>query len=64
MRSTLSDIENLGWDVNQKGLNGAPKIRLITHDQIHGSIKKNLVLLGLGYEVCSEHQAKIARIYP
>ena len=43
-------LKRQGWDVNLKGLNGAPKIRMITHDQIHASIKKNLVLLGLGAE--------------
>jgi len=41
-------LKNLGWDVNTKGLNGSPKIRIITHKQIHASIRKNLVLLGFG----------------
>ncbi|MEL6925861.1 MAG: aminotransferase class V-fold PLP-dependent enzyme, partial [Bacteroidota bacterium] len=43
-------LHKLGWDVNKKGLNGAPKIRIITHHQIHASIRKNLVLLGFGDE--------------
>ena len=43
-------LKNLGWDVNKKGLNGAPKIRIVTHQQIHASIRKNLVLLGFGDE--------------
>lgn len=43
-------LQNLGWDVNKKGLNGAPKIRIVTHTQIHASIRKNLVLLGFGDE--------------
>jgi len=43
-------LKNLGWDVNTKGLNGSPKIRIITHQQIHASIRKNLVLLGFGDE--------------
>jgi len=38
------------WDVNKEGLNGAPRIRIITHDHIHSSIKKNIVLLGLGLD--------------
>lgn len=47
-------LEKMGWNVNQKGLNGAPKIRIITHEQIHASIRKNLVLLGFGDE-CIEY---------
>ncbi len=43
-------LQNLGWNVNKKGLNGAPRIRIITHEQIHASIRKNLVLLGFGDE--------------
>ncbi len=43
-------LRKLGWDVNKKGLNGAPKIRLVTHRQIHASIRKNLVLMGFGDE--------------
>ncbi len=47
-------LKQQGWNVNKKGLSGAPKIRLITHNQIHASIKKNLVLLGFGDE-CIEY---------
>lgn len=47
-------LEGMGWNVNKKGLNGAPKIRVITHQQIHASIRKNLVLLGFGDE-CIEY---------
>jgi len=49
-------LKNLGWNINKKGLNGAPKIRIITHTQIHASIRKNLVLLGFGDE-CIEYLA-------
>jgi len=41
---------NQGWDVNQKGLFDAPKIRVIAHKQVHASIKKTLALLGLGIQ--------------
>ncbi len=41
-------LKNQGWDVNSQGLSGAPKIRVIAHDQVHSSIKKTLALLGLG----------------
>lgn len=43
-------LQKVGWDVNKKGLNGAPKVRIITHRQIHASIRKNLVLAGFGDE--------------
>lgn len=56
-------LKKLGWDVNKKGLNGAPKIRIITHDQIHASIRKNLVLLGFGDEtieyVASDNEGRL-----
>lgn len=43
-------LKNLGWDVNLKGLNGAPKIRIIAHQQVHSSISKALALAGFGKE--------------
>ncbi|WP_204263162.1 pyridoxal phosphate-dependent decarboxylase family protein [Spongiivirga citrea] len=41
-------LKNLGWDINKKGLNGAPKIRIIAHDQVHASVKRTLTILGFG----------------
>ncbi len=41
-------LKNQGWDVNVQGLNGAPKLRIIAHRQVHSSVKKTLVLLGYG----------------
>lgn len=43
-------LDNQGWDVNTKGLIGAPKIRIIAHAQIHASVKKTMAILGLGIE--------------
>ena len=43
-------LNNVGWDINKKGLAGSPPIRIITHEQIHASIKKTLTLLGFGTE--------------
>ncbi len=43
-------LKNAGWDINVQGLNGAPKIRVIAHQQIHSSIKKALAILGFGSE--------------
>jgi len=37
-----------GWDVEQRGLCGAPRIRVVTGDQRHGTIERALRLLGLG----------------
>ncbi|MGW9685058.1 pyridoxal phosphate-dependent decarboxylase family protein [Flagellimonas sp. 2504JD1-5] len=41
-------LKKQGWHVNEKGLNGAPALRIIAHDQIHASIKKTLAMLGYG----------------
>lgn len=37
-----------GWDVEQRGLVGAPPIRILTGDQRHGTIERAVRLLGLG----------------
>ncbi len=41
-------LKNLGWDVNKNGLNGAPKLRILAHEQVHASVKKTLTMLGYG----------------
>lgn len=41
-------LQNNGWDINQQGLNGAPKIRVVTGHQTHGTVVKAIALLGLG----------------
>jgi len=41
-------LQKLGWDVNQQGLFGAPKIRLILGKQTHGTVSKAISLLGFG----------------
>jgi glutamate/tyrosine decarboxylase-like PLP-dependent enzyme len=41
-------LQNLGWDVNQQGLFGAPKIRLVLGKQTHGTVAKSISLLGFG----------------
>ena len=43
-------LKNLGWDVNIKGLNGAPRIRIIAHEQVHASIQKTFAILGFGQD--------------
>lgn len=37
-----------GWDVERKGLAGAPQIRILSSNQRHGSIERAVRLLGLG----------------
>lgn len=39
-----------GWDVSQKGLYGAPPIRILSGSERHGSIARAVRLLGLGLE--------------
>jgi glutamate/tyrosine decarboxylase-like PLP-dependent enzyme len=41
-------LKNKGWDINQKGLFGAPKIRIITGNQAHSTVLKAIGLLGFG----------------
>lgn len=41
-------LSRLGWDVEAKGLYGAPELRVVVSDEIHVSLTKALSLLGLG----------------
>jgi glutamate/tyrosine decarboxylase-like PLP-dependent enzyme len=41
-------LERLGWDVNSRGLFGAPPIRVVVGAEAHGTVFKALALLGLG----------------
>ncbi|MDA9346330.1 pyridoxal-dependent decarboxylase [Porticoccaceae bacterium] len=54
---------NQSWDFNQRGLNGAPKIRVIAGDQAHGAVIKAVALLGLGLDniewVDSDDQGRV-----
>jgi glutamate/tyrosine decarboxylase-like PLP-dependent enzyme len=43
-------LQKLGWDINQQGLFGAPKLRLILPTQTHGTVTKAICLLGLGQD--------------
>lgn len=45
-RHTL--LKRLDWDVNTKGLFGAPPFRVVVSRQAHGTVFKALALLGLG----------------
>lgn len=41
-------LARLGWDVEQDGLVGAPRIRVLTSSEYHGSIDRAIRFLGLG----------------
>ncbi len=41
-------LDKQGWNVNEFGMNGAPKVRVLAHDQVHASVKKTLAMLGFG----------------
>jgi len=41
-------LKRLGWDVNSKGLFGAPSFRVVVGEQAHATVFKALALLGLG----------------
>jgi glutamate/tyrosine decarboxylase-like PLP-dependent enzyme len=43
-------LEKQGWDVNKKGLAGAPPFRIVLGRQAHGTVIKGLALLGIGSE--------------
>lgn len=43
-------LQNNNWDINKKGLNGAPKVRIVAGRQAHGAVIKAIALLGLGID--------------
>ncbi len=43
-------LMNQGWDVESRGLYGAPEIKVVVGDEVHVSALKALSLLGLGRE--------------
>ena len=45
-RNTL--LGRLGWDVSERGLFGAPPIRVVLSEQAHGTVRKALAILGIG----------------
>ncbi len=56
-------LEKNNWDINQKGLYGAPKIRIVTSKQAHATLLKAVGILGLGQEsiefVATDTQGRI-----
>lgn len=47
-RNTI--LKSHGWDVIEKGLFGAPAIRIVLGEQAHATVFKSLAILGIGAE--------------
>lgn len=43
-------LSRAGWDVERKGLTGAPELRVVVSERIHVTVTKALRLLGFGQE--------------
>ena len=41
-------LENAGWDVEQDGLSGSPRVRVVASIERHATVDRSLRLLGLG----------------
>jgi glutamate/tyrosine decarboxylase-like PLP-dependent enzyme len=41
-------LARVGWDVNRDGLTGAPRLRLLTSSEVHGTTTRAAKLLGIG----------------
>ncbi len=41
-------LARAGWDVNRDGLAGAPSIRVVTSNEVHGTCTRAVKLLGIG----------------
>ncbi|MDH3633748.1 MAG: aminotransferase class V-fold PLP-dependent enzyme [Gammaproteobacteria bacterium] len=44
------NFERLDWDINRRGFAGAPRLRVITGKQAHGTVSKAIALLGFGID--------------
>jgi glutamate/tyrosine decarboxylase-like PLP-dependent enzyme len=43
-------LAGLGWDVEARGLHGAPEIQVVVGEEVHSTVLKAVALLGLGRE--------------
>lgn len=41
---------NVGWDVNRRGLCGAPRLRVVASEAIHLAVRRAVAFLGLGLD--------------
>jgi len=44
------NFERLDWDINRRGFAGAPRLRVVTGNQAHGTVSKAIALLGFGID--------------
>ncbi len=55
--------ESLGLHIREKGLSGAPRLRLYTSEHAHSSVEKAAIVLGLGQEavrlIPSDHEFRM-----
>lgn len=42
--------KQMGWDIKSKGMNGAPRIRLVVGEEVHASMQRALLLAGFGMD--------------
>ena len=58
-------LQRRGWDVEKKGLYGAPPIRVLASEQRHGSIDRAIRFLGLGQsQMISLQTDTLGRVKP
>lgn len=41
-------LQSAGWDINKQGLDGAPRLRIVTSKHTHSTVVKAVALLGFG----------------
>ena len=41
-------LQRAGWDINRQGLDGAPRLRIVTSEHTHSTVVKAVALLGFG----------------
>jgi glutamate/tyrosine decarboxylase-like PLP-dependent enzyme len=41
-------LANAGWNVEDRGLSGSPRIRILTGEHVHGTLERAVRLIGLG----------------
>ena len=60
-------LKRNGWDFEEKGMNGAPRIRVIVGAEAHATVFKGLSILGFGkrdiYRVAVEFQPEMSLIF-
>ena len=41
-------LQRVGWDINRQGLDGSPRLRIVTSEHTHSTVVKAVALLGFG----------------